>query len=111
MEWAHFCSSLKVHPTGLVLTCITNFRYDLSTALIAQTFEDFNDRCTKVDGEVYFDKKNQTKRMVRFGITWPLRCILKLLPSLLLKRDILRKLGRINVPIISPREKHDKQPT
>lgn len=37
--------------------CLTNFRYDLSTTLMIQTFEGFKDLCTKAyDMEIYLNK-------------------------------------------------------
>ena len=42
--------------------CLNNFRHELSTALMAQTFEGFNDLCTKAhDMELHLSKRRKPR--------------------------------------------------
>lgn len=44
----------------LVQMCLNNFRHDLSTALMPQTFEGFNDLCIKAqDVETHLNKRKK----------------------------------------------------
>lgn len=72
---AHFVCPQKFTKEELLHMCLNNFRNNLSTNLMAQTFEGFNDLCTKAhDMELHsIRERNHPKRAPRLGISWPLR--------------------------------------
>ncbi|CAL5431262.1 unnamed protein product [Camellia sinensis] len=61
-----FACPQKFTQLELIRMCLNNFRHELSTALMAQTFEGFNDLCTKAhDMELHLAKRRRPKAVER----------------------------------------------
>ncbi|KAG5554457.1 hypothetical protein RHGRI_012105 [Rhododendron griersonianum] len=57
-----FACPQKFTQLELIRMCLNNFRHELSTALMAQTFEGFNDLCTKAhDMELHLGKRRRPR--------------------------------------------------
>ena len=67
MACFEFFLPTKVHLIGIDKDGLNNFRDDLSTAVIAQTFEGFNDLCTKAhDMELHLSKRRRSRNIEKF---------------------------------------------
>lgn len=61
-----FACPQKFTQLELIRMCFNNFRHELSTALMAQTFEGFNDLCTKAhDMELHLAKRRRPRAVER----------------------------------------------
>ncbi|CAL5425633.1 unnamed protein product [Camellia sinensis] len=61
-----FACPQKFTQLELIRMCLNNFRHELSTALMAQTFEGFNDLCTKAhDMELHLAKRRRPRAVER----------------------------------------------
>lgn len=78
-----FVCPRKFTQHELVRMFLENSRHDLSKALMAQTFQGFNDVCRKAhDMELHLNKrKKPTKEKVKVGNNVAASCILQAVPK------------------------------
>lgn len=63
MDGTHFRVSVKIYPVRTGAMCLNNFPYDLSIALMPQTFEGFNYLYTKThDDEIHLNKRKKSAK-------------------------------------------------